>query len=211
MIISEKCHLPKFTCTTQVTVYNVRHISAALYIYMYVCVRVCVYIYIYIYIYQISWRNLWTRVLSQGFLHKLLWFDRLSESVMLFHTQREYWANTFSVWSPLKNCHSHNDDTKVKVCSPDGDTHFFDIVARVLQGHTLTPYLFIICLNYKLQTSVDLIKENGFKLKGKKQIIPHRNYYRCRLLQIHLPKPNPCYIVWSRQQEAIASMWMQTK
>ena len=26
------------------------------------------------------------------------------------------------------------------------------------------------------------------------------------LLVIHLPKPNPCYTVWSRQQVALASM-----
>ena len=54
--------------------------------------------------------------------------------------------------------------TKVKVCSPDGDTDYFDIVAGVLQGDTLAPYLFIICLDYVLRTSIDLIKENGFKL-----------------------------------------------
>ena len=39
-----------------------------------------------------------------------------------------------------------------------------DIVAGVLQGDTLAPYLFIICLDYVLWTSVDLIKENGFTL-----------------------------------------------
>ena len=39
---------------------------------------------------------------------------------------------------------------KVKVCSPDGNTDFFDIVARVLLGDTLVPYLFIICLDYIL-------------------------------------------------------------
>ena len=38
---------------------------------------------------------------------------------------------------------------KVKVCSPDGDTDFFDIVAGVLQGDTLAHYLFIIALNAK--------------------------------------------------------------
>ena len=35
-------------------------------------------------------------------------------------------------------------NTKVKVRSPDGDTEYFDIVAGVLQGDTLAPYLFII-------------------------------------------------------------------
>ena len=41
-------------------------------------------------------------------------------------------------------------NTKVKVCSPDRDTDYFDIVAGVLQGDTLAPYLFIICLDYVL-------------------------------------------------------------
>ena len=31
-------------------------------------------------------------------------------------------------------------NTEVKVRSPDGDTDYFDIVAGVLQGHTLAPY-----------------------------------------------------------------------
>ena len=59
-------------------------------------------------------------------------------------------------------------NTKVKVRSPDGDTEYFDIVAGVLQGDTLAPYLFIICLDYVLRTSIDKIKENGFKLTKKK-------------------------------------------
>ena len=41
---------------------------------------------------------------------------------------------------------------KVKVRSPDGDTEYFDMVARLLQGDTLAPYLFIICLDYVLKT-----------------------------------------------------------
>ena len=55
-------------------------------------------------------------------------------------------------------------NTNVKDCSPDGDTDYFDIVAGVLQGDTLAPYLFIICLDYVGRTSIDKIKENGFKL-----------------------------------------------
>ena len=51
-------------------------------------------------------------------------------------------------------------NTKVKVRSPDGDREYFDIVAGVLQGDT--PYLFIICLDYVLRTSIDKIRENGF-------------------------------------------------
>ena len=55
-------------------------------------------------------------------------------------------------------------NTKVKVCSPDGDTDYFDIVAGVLQGYSLAPYLFIICLDYALRTSINIMKVNGFKL-----------------------------------------------
>ena len=55
-------------------------------------------------------------------------------------------------------------NTKIKVCSPDGDTDYFDIVASVLQGDTLAPYLLIICLDYVLWTFIDLMTENGFML-----------------------------------------------
>ena len=55
-------------------------------------------------------------------------------------------------------------NTKVKVHSPDGDTDYFNIVVGVLQGDTLAPYLFIVCLDNVLRTSIDKIKENGFKL-----------------------------------------------
>ena len=55
-------------------------------------------------------------------------------------------------------------NTKVKVRSPDGDTDYFDIVAGVLQGDALALYLFIICLDYVFRTSIDKMKENGFKL-----------------------------------------------
>ena len=50
---------------------------------------------------------------------------------------------------------------KVEVRSPNGDTDYFDIVPGVLQ---LASYLFIICLDYVLRTSKDLMKENDSKL-----------------------------------------------
>ena len=59
-------------------------------------------------------------------------------------------------------------NTKVKVRSPDGDTEYFDIVTGVLQGDTLAPYLFTICLDYALRKSIDKIRENGFELKKKR-------------------------------------------
>ena len=59
-------------------------------------------------------------------------------------------------------------NTKVKIHSPDGDTDYFDIVAGELPGDTLAPYLFIICLDYVLRTSIDKIKRNGFELTKKR-------------------------------------------
>ena len=56
-------------------------------------------------------------------------------------------------------------NTKMKVRSPDGDTEYFDIIAGVLQGHTLAPYLFIICLDYVLRTSIDKIELTKKKSK----------------------------------------------
>ena len=49
-------------------------------------------------------------------------------------------------------------NTKVKFCSPDGDTDNSDFVAGVLQGDTLAQYLFIICLDYVLRTSIVIMK-----------------------------------------------------
>ena len=59
-------------------------------------------------------------------------------------------------------------NTKVKVRSPDENIDYFHIVAGVLRGDTLAPYLFIICLQYVLGTSFDKIKENGFALTKKR-------------------------------------------
>ena len=59
-------------------------------------------------------------------------------------------------------------NTKVKVRTPDEDTEYFDIVAGVLQGDTLAPYLFINCVDYVVRTSMDKIKDNGFQLTKKR-------------------------------------------
>ena len=56
----------------------------------------------------------------------------------------------------------------MKVRSPDGGTEYFDIVAGVLQGDTLAAYLFIICPDYVLRTSIDKIRANGFELAKKR-------------------------------------------
>ena len=51
---------------------------------------------------------------------------------------------------------------KAKVCSPDSYTDFFDIVAGVLQGDTLAPYMAIFWQDYVLRLSINLNKENDF-------------------------------------------------
>ena len=45
------------------------------------------------------------------------------------------------------------------------DNGFFNIVAGILQEDTLVSYLFILCWDYILWTSIDLIKGNSFTLK----------------------------------------------
>ena len=66
-----------------------------------------------------------------------------------------------AIMKPYKN-------TKVKVCSPDGGTDYFDIGSSVPQGDTFAQYLFIVCLDYEHRTFIDKMKENGFKLTKKR-------------------------------------------
>ena len=47
------------------------------------------------------------------------------------------------------------EGTKAKVVSPDGDTALFDILAGVLQGDTLAPYLFVIVLDYAMRRATE--------------------------------------------------------
>ena len=57
--------------------------------------------------------------------------------------------------------------TKAKVVFPDGDTEMFDIHAGVLQADTLTPFLFIVVLDYVLRISVDSFNNKGIQIKAK--------------------------------------------
>ena len=59
-------------------------------------------------------------------------------------------------------------NTKAMVRSPDGDTDFFNVVAGVLQGDTLAPFLFTLTLDYVLRTSVDKLNSFGFTLEKVK-------------------------------------------
>ena len=67
------------------------------------------------------------------------------------HTQRDVGANTSRLRPPQRNFSATIMILykNTKVCNPDGDTNYFDIVAGVLQGDTLAPYLFSICLGLR--------------------------------------------------------------
>ena len=59
-------------------------------------------------------------------------------------------------------------DTKAKVLSQDGETELFDILAGVLQGDTLAPYLFIIALDYALGKAINGREEElGFQIQRR--------------------------------------------
>ena len=47
------------------------------------------------------------------------------------------------------------ENTRAKVISPDGETDYFNILAGVLQGDTLAPYLFVIVLDYILRKTFE--------------------------------------------------------
>ena len=67
------------------------------------------------------------------------------------------------------------------------------IVVGVLQGDTLAPYLFIICLYYILRASIGIMKDNGFKLTKKRsrrytaQTITDTDYADDRALLANTP------------------------
>ena len=54
------------------------------------------------------------------------------------------------------------------VCSPDGDTPYFEIKTGILHNYTLAPFLFIICLDYILKTSLDNNRDICFTLTERK-------------------------------------------
>ena len=49
-----------------------------------------------------------------------------------------------------------------------GDTVLFKLLAGILQGDTLAPYLFIIVLDLKARTALDGKKDLGFMLEHKR-------------------------------------------
>ena len=59
-------------------------------------------------------------------------------------------------------------NTSPKVLSPNGGTEFFKILAGVLQGNTLAPFLFIIALDYDMRRADGKESNLGFTLNGSR-------------------------------------------
>ena len=105
------------------------------------------------------------KVYVQNLEAKILFVDFFKEFVSIHKEKMEHILHTYGLLKEtVAAIMMLYENTKVKVHSPDGDTDYFNIVAGVLQGDTWTPYLFIICLDYMFRRSIDLMKENGFKL-----------------------------------------------
>ena len=59
-------------------------------------------------------------------------------------------------------------NTSSTIMTPDGETEPIDIMAGILQGDTLAPFLFIMVLDYVLRKSLDLNNTKGFQLHPRK-------------------------------------------
>ena len=61
------------------------------------------------------------------------------------------------------------ENTKAKVLTPDGETELFNILAGVLQGDTLAPYLFAIVIDFVMRQAVGNKAEDlGFRIETRK-------------------------------------------
>ena len=70
----------------------------------------------------------------------------------------------------LKAIESMYKDVFAKVLTPDGETAWFQLLAGVLQGDTLAPFLFIIVLDYALRQAI-----NGREVELGFTITPRRS------------------------------------
>ena len=59
--------------------------------------------------------------------------------------------------------------TRARVITPDGETDYFDILAGVLQGDTLAPYLFAIVVDYVMRKAISGREEElGFTIRPRR-------------------------------------------
>ena len=57
--------------------------------------------------------------------------------------------------------------TSCTVLTSDGETSPFSILAGILQGDTLAPFLFIMVVDYVLRSSVDTISSKGYQIQAR--------------------------------------------
>ena len=59
-------------------------------------------------------------------------------------------------------------DTWAKVVTKDGNTDAFEILTGILQGDTLSPYIFIICIDFCMKKALEGKDELGFVLHPRR-------------------------------------------
>ena len=72
-------------------------------------------------------------------------FSKAFDSILWRNMEQILWAYGLPK-EAIKDVIMLYKNRKTLVYSPDGDANFFDILTGILQGDTLAPYLFIICL-----------------------------------------------------------------
>ena len=133
-----------------------------MHIYIYIYIHIYIYIYVYIYI-TIIYTYIHMYIIMHTYIHMNTYICFHSHTCTLIHAHKYYYIYVYIHTHMYIYIYIYTYDY-----TNDGDTEYFDIVAGVLQGDTLAPYLFIICLDYVLRTSIDKIRENGFQLTKRR-------------------------------------------
>ena len=69
-------------------------------------------------------------------------------------------------------------NTWATVLAPDGETNPFDILAGIIQGDKLAPFIFIIVIYYIMHVAVDSTYEKSLKCQpSKKLTVPFTVYH----------------------------------
>ena len=66
------------------------------------------------------------------------------------------------------------ENTSAFVVTPEGNTDIFQVDTGVLQGNPLASFLFIICLDYTLSTSIFFSNGLTLKRKGSRRVPPEK-------------------------------------
>ena len=77
-------------------------------------------------------------------------------------------------------------NTSATIITPDGETNPFEIVAGVLQGDTLAPFLFILVLDYVLRLSLDSMQAKGIEIQPRRS----RRYPAEHLTDLDFAQPS---------------------